>query len=191
MGSSQYLCTMFVQRKPNKSGSFSVIVKQKGKHSRANKVVKTVGTSSDGGELLELERRGWEYIVSLRGPLLPMDYHDPFEEGLEEFLSVISNAHVQGIGPELIYGSLYDRIGYGELNSEMFRRLVICRLFSPGSKLRTVEYLRRYLNVDYDVESIYKFLDDLCYRKDKDCKKDDDGRAICVPGQSSTGCTTE
>ena len=103
---------MFVQRKPNKSGSFSVIVKQKGKHSRANKVIKIIGTSSDEGELQELERQGWEYIDSMRGPLLPMDYYDSFEEGLEEFLSGISNAHVQVFGPELIYGSLYDRIGF-------------------------------------------------------------------------------
>ena len=183
MGSSQYLCTMFVQRKPNKSGSFSVIVKQKGKHSRANKVIKIIGTSSDEGELQELERQGWEYIDSMRGPLLPMDYYDSFEEGLEEFLSGISNAHIQVIGPELIYGSLYDRIGYGELNNDMFRHLVICRLFNPGSKLRTVEYLRRYLNKDYGVEAIYKFLDDLCYRKDKDCKKHKDGKPIRPEGE--------
>ena len=155
---------MFVHRKRNKSGSFSVIVKQKGRHSRANKVVKIIGTSSDEGELLELERRGWEYIDSLRGPLLPMDFHDPFEDGLEQFLSGISNTHIQVIGPELIYGRLYDRIGYGELHNDMFRHLVICRLLNPGSKLRTVEYLRRYLNKEYDVEAIYKFLDNLCYR---------------------------
>lgn len=183
MGSSQYLCTMFVHRKRNKSGSFSVIVKQKGRHSRANKVVKIIGTSSDEGELLELERRGWEYIDSLRGPLLPMDFHDPFEDGLEQFLSGISNTHIQVIGPELIYGRLYDRIGYGELHNDMFRHLVICRLFNPGSKLRTVEYLRRYLNKEYDVEAIYKFLDNLCYRKDKDCKKDSEGKPIKPDGE--------
>ena len=84
-------------------------------------------------------------------------------------LSGISNTHIQVIDPELIYGRLYDRIGYGELKDDMFRHLVICRLFNPGSKLRTVEYLRRYLNKDYDVEAVYKFLDNLCYRKDKDC----------------------
>ena len=162
---------MFVQRKANKSGSYSVIIKEKGRHGRCNKVVKTLGVSSDERELQELERKGWEYIDSLRGPLLPMDYNDPFEAGLEKFLSGISNAHVRVIGPGLIYGSLYDRIGYGALHNHMFRHLVICRLFNPGSKLRTVDYLRRYLGVDYDVEAVYKFLDNLCFRKEKDCKK--------------------
>lgn len=183
LGSSHYLCTMFVHRKPNKSGSYSIIVKEKDKHGRGNKTVKIIGTSSDERELQDLERRGWEYIDSLRGPLLPLGYTDPFEDGLEEFLSGISNAHIQVIGPELIYGSLYDRIGYGQLDSDMFRHLVICRLFNPGSKLRTVEYLRRYLGKDYDVEAIYKFLDNLCYRKEKDCKKDANGKPVMPQGE--------
>ncbi len=95
-----------------------------------------------------------------------MDYHYPFKDDLERFLSGISNTQIQLIGPELIYGRLYDKIGYSGINNEMFRHLVICRLFNPGSKLRTVEYLRQYLNKDYDVEAIYKFLDNLCFRKD-------------------------
>ena len=173
---------MFVQRKRNESGSYSVIIKEKNPRTRGNRVVTIVGTSRDERELLELERKAYEYIDSLRGPLLPMDYHDPLEDGIEKFLSSISNSHIQVIGPELIYGRLYDKIGYGELSNDMFRHLVICRLFNPGSKLRTVEYLRRYLNVDYDVEAIYKFLDNRCYRKDKDCKKDGRGKPIRPEG---------
>ena len=174
---------MFVSRKRNRSGSYSVLVLEKDGRTRDNRTVRIMGTSSDERVLAELERKGWEYIDSLRGPLLPMDYHDPFEDGLERFLSGISNAHVQLIGPELIYGRLYDKIGYDELHNDMLRHLVICRLFNPGSKLRTVEYLRRYLNADYEVEAIYKFLDNLCYRKDKDCKKDKDGKPIRPEGE--------
>ena len=44
--------------------------------------------------------------------------------------------------------------------------MVICRLFNPGSKLKTVDYLERYLHVSYDISKIYRFLDNLCYRKD-------------------------
>lgn len=155
---------------------------EKERHTRSNKTIKIIGTSSDERELQELERKGWEYVDSRRGPVIPMDYHDPFEEGLEDFLRGISNTHIQVIGPELIYGRIYDKIGYDALQNDMFRHLVICRLFNPGSKLRTVEYLRRYLNQDYDVETVYKFLDNLCYRKDKDCKKDKDGKPIKPEG---------
>lgn len=44
--------------------------------------------------------------------------------------------------------------------------MVICRLYNPGSKLKTVDYLERYLHVSYDINKIYRFLDNLCYRKE-------------------------
>ena len=48
----------------------------------------------------------------------------------------------------------------------MFRHMVICRLYNPGSKLKTADYLERYLHVSYDISKIYRFLDSLCYRKE-------------------------
>ncbi len=95
----------------------------------------------------------------------------------------MANSQVQVVGPELIYGKLYDKIGYDAIDSMMFRHLVICRLFNPGSKLRTVDYLWRYMNVSYNVSDIYKFLDNLCFRKDKDCKKDKDGNVVRPKGE--------
>lgn len=157
---------MFIHKKRHRSGAYSIEVLRKDRCSRKNVTVKIIGTSSNAQELLALERKAREFIDSQLGLPIPMDYHYPFEDGLESFLSGISNLQIQVIGPELIYGRLYDKIGYSGINNEMFRHLVICRLFNPGSKLRTVEYLRQYLNKDYDVEAIYKFLDNLCFRKD-------------------------
>ncbi|MBR4257597.1 MAG: hypothetical protein IKQ17_01045, partial [Kiritimatiellae bacterium] len=37
------------------------------------------------------------------------------------------------------FGTLFDRIGYNAISNEMFRNIVICRLFNPGSKLKTVD----------------------------------------------------
>jgi transposase len=37
----------------------------------------------------------------------------------------------------------------------------LCRLVYPGSKLKTVEYFKRHLNLDVSVYSIYRFLDEL------------------------------
>ena len=52
---------------------------------------------------------------------------------------------------KLVFGTLFDRIGYNAISNEMFRNIVICRLFNPGSKLETVDYLERYLHVSYSV----------------------------------------
>jgi transposase len=46
----------------------------------------------------------------------------------------------------------------------MFRHLVISRLFSPGSKLKTIDYLERYQGVIYSIDKIYRFLDALCHK---------------------------
>jgi hypothetical protein len=149
---------MFVRRKVNKSGSISVHVvdKARGKY----RVVKVFGPVESEQEVARLERQARTYIREAGGgvDLFP----DEADGSIEDFLSSVSNTQVQVAGPELIFGRLYDRIGYGEIEEEMFRHLVICRLFNPGSKLRTVDYLRRYLGVSYEVGRIYRFLDRLC-----------------------------
>ncbi len=78
---------MYVRRKPNKSGSFTVQVLDKDPRSRLNKVVKTLGTSSDEKELVAMEREAKDYIFHSKGPALPMDYRDPFEDRMEDFLA--------------------------------------------------------------------------------------------------------
>ena len=162
MGASCYLCRMFVRRKVNKSGSISIHVVDKacGRY----RVVKVFGPTDSEREALALERQACTYIREASGGVEM--FPDQSDVSIEAFLSSVSNAQIQVAGPELIFGRLYDRIGYGEIDDEMFRHLVICRLFNPGSKLRTVDYLRRYLGVSCEVGRIYRFLDRLCAKGD-------------------------
>ena len=102
----------------------------------------------------------------MEGPSLPHIYEE--EDVIDGFVSGLNNAQVQVAGPELVFGTLYDRIGYGAIRNSMFRNIVICRLFNPGSKLKTADYMERYLHVTYSVDQIYRFLDNLCYRKEEE-----------------------
>lgn len=175
LGASGYLCAMFVRRKVNRSGSISVHVVDK---SRGGfKVIKTFGTASTAYEADLLEDKARQYIREQTGQLESL-FGDPGEDRLNEFIAGLHNAQIQVAGPELIFGALYDRIGYDAINNELFRHLVICRLFNPGSKLRTIDYLQRYLGVGYDVAQIYRFLDKLCvFELDDDggIKRDENG----------------
>lgn len=155
---------MFVRKKVNKSGSISihVIDKSGGKF----RVDKSFGTARTQEELSRLEAEANRYIRSLRGGELDLFASSP-DTGIMEFLATLSNSQLQVIGPELIYGTLYDRIGYGRIDNDMFRHLVITRLFNPGSKLKTIRYLRRYQGIIYSEDQIYRFLDSLCHRKGK------------------------
>lgn len=154
---------MFLRKKPNKSGSTSVQVIVKTKN-RKQRVVKTIGSSRDTDEIERLMAEGRKYISDQNGPLFPGIDED--ENAVDAFVGSLTNSQIKVVGPELIFGRLYDYIGFNSIPSEMFRHMVICRLFNPGSKLKTVDYLERYLHVSYDISKIYRFLDNLCYRKD-------------------------
>lgn len=163
---------MFLRKKPNKSGSTSVQVVLKTKN-RKQHVVKTIGSSRDADEIEHLMAEGRKYIADSHGPLLPGITDE--ENAVDAFVGSLTNSQVKVVGPELIFGRLYDYVGYNSIHSEMFRHMVICRLYNPGSKLKTVDYLERYLHVSYDINKIYRFLDSLCYRKETDALTDKTG----------------
>lgn len=153
---------MFVRRKPNKTGSVSVqaIDKSNGRY----RVIKSFGTGNTEVDILRLENHALQYVRELTGMNRSL-FEDEDEIKLENFVSTITNSQIRVIGPELIFGTLYDRIGYGRIENELFRHLVITRLFNPGSKLKTIDYLLRYQGIVYNISKIYRFLDNLCFRK--------------------------
>jgi transposase len=73
----------------------------------------------------------------------------------------LQNSNIRTVGPELIFGRIYDYIGFNAIKEELFRHLVIARLSYPLSKLKTVEYLYRYQGIRLEINSIYRFLDKL------------------------------
>lgn len=152
-----YVLGMFVRRKRNKSGSISVqvISKSSGRY----KVVKTIGSSFDAGKIDKLVERGKEEILRLEGQ--PGLFILETDAVLESYLRTLENGQVRTVGPELVFGKIYDSIGFNELESELFRHLVIARLAFPLSKLKTVEYLYRFQGVRIEVDRVYRFLDKL------------------------------
>ena len=110
-------------------------------------------------ELRSFERKAHQWISDQQGPKLPFSWEK--DELVSDFMSSLSNSQVRVYGPELVYGSLYDQIGYNAIGDEMFRYLVVCRLFNPGSKLKTIDYLQRYLHVSVSRHKLYSFIDRL------------------------------
>jgi len=145
---------MFIRKKPNKSGTVSVFVLTTTK-SRKQRLVKFFGAAhpNDTAVLEKLMQQASSFIQEMDGPSLPHIYEE--EDVIDDFVRALNNTQVQVIGPELVFGTLFDRIGYNAIRNEMFRNIVICRLFNPGSKLKTVDYLERYLHVTYSVDQIF------------------------------------
>ncbi len=164
MGKKCYLCGMFVEKKQNKSGSTSVRIMRKVHGKR--KCVKVMGYSSDAEEIGLLIKRGNRWIEEhQRG--VPLFEFDDEAVAYDKVLASLRQSQLRLIGPELVYGTLFDRIGYDRVktaNNALFRALVVTRLYHPGSKLRTAEYMERFMHQPYSPDAIYRFLDELCAR---------------------------
>lgn len=144
---------MFIREKKNKSGSISIQIIDK---SNGYKVVETLGCSSDPLEIKRLKIRANKLISSHFENQLSF-----FEDGGQDLIlaSSISSQDVIAIGPELIFGRIFDKIGFNLIPEELFRHITIARLVYPTSKLKTIDYLRSYRGIELSVQSLYRFLD--------------------------------
>lgn len=148
---------MFLRKLKNRSGSISyqIISKSSGKY----KVVKTIGCAHTEQESVKLTFLAKQEIERLTAQQkLFISEQDTL---LEQVMSSLSNASIRTVGPELIFGKIYDHIGFNDLNEDLFRYLVIARLAFPLSKLKTIEYLYRYQGVHLNIDTVYRFLDKL------------------------------
>lgn len=146
---------MFVRRKKNKSGviSIQVIDKSCGKY----KLIKTIGSSADASVIKNLEAQA-ELWMRRHNGLTEFDFAGS-DLHLEQLISSIQQISIAGI--ELMLGKLFREIGFIVIKDELFKKLVLARLCYPFSKLKTVDYLRRYEHFETSEAAIYRYLDKL------------------------------
>jgi transposase len=154
---------MFIRKKKNKSGSHSVqiISKARGKY----KVITTIGSGKTEQELQKLVFLAKEELDRLKAQ--SKLFVSEKDVSIEAIFSTLSNSSIQTVGPELIFGKIYNHIGFNQIQEDLFRHLVISRLAFPLSKLKTVDYLFRYQGINLSVTTVYRFLDKLNERLKK------------------------
>ena len=138
--------------------SVQIIKKARGRY----RVVRTVGTSKDPDEIERLWQQA-QYLASNpdpnQGTLFGMQTLT--DQAIQRCMERLSNTSIRVIGPELIFGALFERIGLNRIPDELFRHMVIARLAYPTSKLKTVDYLHRYKGIRLSVSGLYASLDRL------------------------------
>lgn len=148
---------MYVRKLKNRSGSTSVqiINKVRGRY----KVVKSMGSATTQQKIKKLVTLANQEIEKLtqQSSLFLSEKDDLVEQAFAS----LSNSNIQTIGPELIFGSIFDHIGFNKIQQELFRHLVVARLAFPLSKLKTTEYLYRYQGKSLDTDTVYRFMDKL------------------------------
>jgi len=143
---------MFVRKKKNKSGSVSIQIVEK--LNRKNKILETIGCSSNITEIELLYQKALMELPNHYGPTL-------FDKDYEPQISELSNDSIRVIGPEKVFEPIYNNIGFNKIKEPLLRDLVISRITHPGSKLKLSEYLSQTGKGDISVYSIYRFLDKL------------------------------
>ena len=103
---------MFVRQKINCSGSVSVQIVQK--IGRINKVIRTIGCSSDPEEIEKLQQQAeYEkerfYGLTLFDPIPVQD------------LKNVTNDCIRVIGPDIVFGELYARIGFDIIGEPLLK----------------------------------------------------------------------
>jgi len=152
---------MFIRENKNRSGSVSVqvISKKLGKY----KVVKSFGSSFDKTKIKELRKRA-EFFISNQERKNTKQLQllsDQAQEDIvvKEFIKSLENTDIKNVGPELVLGKIFDRIGLNQVDEDLFRHITLARLTYPVSKLKTTEYLLQHQGIDIEISSIYRFLD--------------------------------
>jgi len=148
---------MFLRKLKNRSGSISIQIISKA--TGTYKVVKTIGSGRSEQEIEKLWLLGKQELDRLQGQ--SKLFVSPIDTLVDQVFSDLENASIHTVGPELIFGKIYDYIGFNAVEKDLFRHLVIARLSFPLSKLKTCEYLYRYQGISVGVDTIYRFLDKL------------------------------
>lgn len=148
---------VFIRKKKNKAGSTSVHIVQKVNGKQVH--IKSVGHSNDAAELKRLEAEGYRQIADFKQQaMLPFGYYED-----EQYIKQLKQA-IQSVQPSIciqILGQLFNEVGFNVIKDAIFKRLVIMRLLYPVSKLRTVEYLYRHYQEQYDIDYVYRYMDKL------------------------------
>ena len=146
---------MFIRQKKNKRGviSIQVIDKSSGKY----KLLKTIGSSLDKLKVKQLLTDADVWVKKHNG-LIEIDFSQT-DILLEQLVASIQQIKIVGI--ELLLGKLFTDIGFATIKDALFKKLVLSRLCYPLSKLKTVDYLRRYEGFETNETAIYRYLDKL------------------------------
>ena len=151
---------MYVRKKPNRSGSTSIVVIKKNKGKDC--YLKTIGVSSDAQEIEDLFSQGKKWVsqqLGQRDIFLEHAHKIEEKEIVENFLSKVENILLNGT--QMILNPLFDNIGFNGIKDDILRHLVVSRICHPQSKVATVDYLKSYFDEDVDLNKIYRYLDKL------------------------------
>ena len=146
---------MFIRRLKSKNGKtyIQVVNKSSGRY----KVLKSFGGSCIESEIAHHVNEAQKWMAFYTG-----DQEFDFSNSNDLIETLFDSiTQMNRVGFDLLLGRLFDEIGFNQINDEIFRQLVLCRISYPCSKLKTTEYLYRYKQLKWSEDQVYRYLDKL------------------------------
>ena len=121
-------------------------------------VVKHIGSAHNKKELQKLKESASIWIEKVNNqPSL-------FSQSIEHSVVQLRQYQYLGFRYSLLYESLYKicrRFSFHWLRNKLLIDLVIARIVEPGSKIRSIEFLKEYMGIEYErrncIDSCRKF----------------------------------
>ena len=149
---------MFLRKLKNASHTISFQIVEK--VGRTNKLVKHLGTAKTIAEQRDLEEEAKLYLEKTRLDKGIVSLFDSrFETGeLDRTLSRFEFLAVHNTNLYRFLLRFHDLLGFGGLSDPVFRDLMLARIMSPLSKVKTRDYLENSLGIKYSLSSVYRCL---------------------------------
>jgi transposase len=154
---------MFIRKKPNKSGSYSILLvageRVLGKKHPVPRIIKSFGSAKGKKQIDILVKQAEEYkskleAVSPKAKTLKITSGEDFQ---------LCGSH--NVGFNDIYGnafkSVFSNINLNQSALEQLQNLVTMRIADPASKLKTTQITGEYGIEMLSVDSLYKLMDKL------------------------------
>ena len=153
---------MFIRKKQNKGGSFSILLqigeRPAGKKYPVSRTIKNFGSARSDKDIASLIAQAEAYKATLAAA-------SPKAKALKVISDLdVKSCHSYNTGFSEVYGQSFDHIFANLLLKphlkNMLRDLAIMRIASPASKLKTTKLSSEY-NINLQVDSIYKSMDQI------------------------------
>ena len=155
---------MFIRKRYNKSGSFSIqIVEKKGDSLR---IIKHIGTASATDEIEYLLLVAKTKLNKIQGQLSLFNKKET--SPINNWMNRLNKPKYKWVGFHEVFGYVFDLINYQSVFSNaLLKDLVVARIVHPESKLSIHRWLQRKLHRNITKDNIYRFMDTL----DKDVEQ--------------------
>lgn len=146
---------MFVRRLKHTKGYtyIQVVDKSSGNY----KVLKSFGSYKTAEQEIKLVKLAENWIHKQTG-IQELDFTNS-TQAIEGILNNITSHKLIGI--DLVLGTIFDEIGFSQIEDALFKDLILYRLVYPSNKLKTTQYLSRFAGKQYTEDAIYRYMDKL------------------------------